>query len=199
MAARKPGTTPTGDRLTVPDWMMSKSLRGDVGPNVEQRRLLYEAAEQGYSLSAIAANADLTPSTLGFWLRKGRPAVQRLIEEDDPQLTPPEKIYAAFAEEFDRARARGVRHLEDVSTARAKEGMGTWSEAVTKLERGHRDEWGRGPQVVAGGQAPTVIVIENRPARELAPEAFIEGEVVERAEDQRALPSAPGPAGVSDE
>lgn len=184
--------------MRVPAWMNTSVDRADIGPNPEQRRKLYEAAELGYSLSAIAANADLSVNALHWWLTKGRPALRRLLEEAEPELTPPEKIYAAFAEEFDRARARGVKHLEDVSTARANEGMGTWSEAVTKLERGHRDEWGRGPQVVQGAAAATVIVIENRPARELPPEAFVEGKVVERTEDRRGLPSAPGAAGVSE-
>jgi hypothetical protein len=178
----------------VPEWM-EHNQRGDVGPNPEQRQKLYEAAELGYSLSACAANADLSAGALDHWLKKGRPAVRKLLELEDPRLTPSEKVYAAFANEFDRARARGVKHLEDVSTARANEGMGTWSEAVTKLERGHRDEWGRGPQVVQGG-GPTVIVIEGRPARTAVEE--IEGRLVERAEDQRALRPAPGSAGISE-
>jgi transcriptional regulator with XRE-family HTH domain len=175
---------------------LQEAAGGRIGPNPEQREKLYEAAEQGYSMSACAANAGISRHNLSWWLNKGRPAAKRLMEEENPELTPAEKIYAGFAEEFERARARGVRYLEDIATKRANEGMGTWSEAVTKLERGHKDEWGRQPEVVGGG-APTVIVIEARPGRELTDEV-IEGRLVDGTEDQRALPPASPAAGVSE-
>lgn len=164
-----------------------------IGPSDEQIRLTCEAAQSGYSLSACAASAELSKNTLEFWLARGRKAIGKLSNEEE--VTPTELIYASFAEQFDRARAKGVKHLEDVSTKRAADGMGTWSEAITKLERGHRDEFGRQPDVVQSG-GPVVIVIENRPSRELEHEV-VEGELVESDDDPSALPAAPTSAGVS--
>jgi hypothetical protein len=174
-------------------WTMKMA---QIGPTDEQLEKLCEAAEQGYSLSACAATADVSKNTLMHWTYKGRPALEKLLRGEE--LSSTELVYASFAEQFEKARARGVKHLEDVSTQRAKDGMGTWSEAITKLERGHRDEFGRQPEVVQGGQ-PIVIHIEGRPSRELPPESFIDGEakLVESDDHPGALPAASATASVS--
>lgn len=163
------------------------------GPSQEQVEKACAAAASGYSISACAASAEVSKRAVEFWLTQGRRALTKL--ENEEELTASELVYASFAEQFDRARAQGVKALEDVSTERAKEGMGTWSEAITKLERGHRAEFGRQPDVVQSS-GPVVIVIENRPARELEPEV-IEGELVEPDDDPSALPAAPSATGVS--
>jgi transposase len=136
-----------------------------VGPTSEQATILCREAEKGYSVAACAAEADVSPFTVRSWMRRGRDARERL--ERDEEIRPTELVIAGFVERFERARAKGVRALEDLSTKRANEGLGTWMEAARKLERLDPEDWADktrqpleagGIQIVIAGMLPERVV-----------------------------------------
>lgn len=160
--------------------------RAHSGPSTDEFRILCEEAAKGYSISSCAAASGLTLMLVRKWMERGQRALEKAYNDDD--LTDSEQWLAEFTDAFLHARALGVRALEDTSTKRADEGSGTWSEAITKLERGHRGEFGKFDQQQQSGV--TIVLNQTLDRGEQWEVIDADARVVEE------LPAAPAAAAL---